>query len=116
MQIARAVLIVEDEGLIAEDMKATLDELGCEVLGPAPNCAYALEILKARTPDLAFVDTHLGTETCEAVVRRCDELGVPVVMTTGHRLEDLPAFCRDRDYIAKPYRDAEVAAALRLYQ
>ena len=110
------VLIVEDEALVAERLKDTLEELGCEVLGPAPNCSAALEVLWARKPDVAFVDTHLGEETCDVGVEECDLQGVPVVITTGLRLADLPVLCQDRNYMAKPYRDAEVEATLRLHR
>ena len=110
------VRIVEDETLVAERLKETLEALGCEVLGPAPNCSAALEVLWSRKPDVAFVDTHLGEETCEVVVEECDHQGVPVVITTGLRLADLPVLCQDRNYMAKPYRDAEVEAALKLHK
>lgn len=109
------VLVLEDEALVAERLKDTLEALGCEVLGPAPTCSAALEVLWARRPDVAFVDTHLGDETCEVVVEECDHQGIPVVITTGLRLADLPVLCQDRTYMAKPYRDAEVEATLRLH-
>ena len=57
------ILIVEDEWLIGEDLKDRLEQLGHEVLGPALNCSAALELIFRTRPDLAVVDTHLGSET-----------------------------------------------------
>jgi YesN/AraC family two-component response regulator len=53
-------LIVEDEMIIAEGLKSSLEAMGCEVLGPAPNCSAAIEVLWHQMPDVAFVDTQLG--------------------------------------------------------
>jgi len=50
------------------------------------------------------------------VVEECDYQNIPVVITTGLRLVDLPVVCQDRDYISKPYRDAELEATLRLHK
>src|SRR5437868_5017152 len=76
-------LIVEDEIVIAEGLRCTLEAMGCEVLGPAPNCSAAIEVLWSRRPDVVFVDTQLGTENCEVVVEECDYQNIPVVITTG---------------------------------
>jgi DNA-binding response OmpR family regulator len=110
---ALCVLVVEDEALIAEDLRTTLEGLGCEVLGPASNCEFALDLLKSVTPDIALVDTHLGSENCEAVVKECDRLGIAVVITSGLPKNELPDFCAGRDYVSKPFRDADIEEAIR---
>ena len=43
------VLLVEDEMLIAAEMEATLEDLGCEVVGPFARVGQAREAL-AHTP------------------------------------------------------------------
>jgi CheY-like chemotaxis protein len=99
----RQVLIVEDEWLLGEGLKADLEERGCTVLGPALSCMEALRLLSSEHPDLAFVDTQLGDETCEAVLEDCDKRGIPVVIFTGHSQNDLPEFARGRKVLTKPY-------------
>jgi len=51
------VLIVEDEWLIAEELKDQLEDLGHNPIGPALSCSAALELLKAAKPDVAILDT-----------------------------------------------------------
>lgn len=99
----RQVLIVEDEWLLAEGLKIDLEEHGCSVLGLALSCKDALDILADHRPDLAFIDTQLGDETCEAVLDACDQDGVPVILFTGHTESDLPEFARGRKVLSKPY-------------
>jgi DNA-binding response OmpR family regulator len=97
------VLVVEDEWLIAEDLKARLEELGLQVLGPAPDCSAALEILWSEKPDLAFIDTQLGSETCEVVLEECVHQGVPVIISTAHVAQLLPDYCKEFPLLTKPY-------------
>ena len=110
------VLVVEDEWLIAEDLKTSLEDLGCRVLGPAPSCAAALEIIWREKPDLAYVDTRLGSDTCEAVLEECERQGVSVIISSGHAEQELPAFASGRPLIAKPYRFADIESSLAHYR
>jgi DNA-binding response OmpR family regulator len=99
----RQVLIVEDEWLLAEGLKVDLEERGYAVLGPALSCKDALGILFDHEADLAFVDTQLGDETCEAVLDECDKRSIPVIIYTAHSEDELPKFARGRKFLAKPY-------------
>jgi CheY-like chemotaxis protein len=108
------VLVVEDEWLLAEDLKEELESLGCKVLGPAPSCAAALELLfRDDKPGLAYVDTQLGTETCEAVLEECKQLRIPVVISTGHHPRELPTFATGLPLLSKPHSRAELEDSLR---
>ena len=108
-----SVLVVEDDWLIGQDLKDRLEVAGCAVLGPAPNCSAALEVLWRQRPDLAFVDTHLGSETCEAVLDECDRQRIPVIISSGHDEQDLPPFARGFRYLGKPYTAGTVEHVLR---
>ena len=107
------VLVVEDEWLIAEDLRSSLEDLGCEVLGPAPSCAAALEVIWRNKPDLAYVDTRLGSETCEAVLDECDLQGVPVIISSGHAQAALPDYALGRPMLNKPYHPSELESSLK---
>lgn len=95
------ILIVEDNAEQARTLKEALESLGHTVLGPAPDCSSALELIWRDKPDLAFVDTHLGSDTCEAVLEECDQQAVPVVVTT-QETDELPLFCGLRDRLIGP--------------
>ena len=94
------ILIVEDNADQAKALRQALEELGHTVLGPAPDCSSALEVIWREKPDLAFVDTHLGSETCEVVLQECDQQAIPVIITLEEEA-DLPSFCSTRDQLAR---------------
>lgn len=98
---ASSILIVEDDAQQAELLTQALVAMGHTVLGPARDCSSALELIWRERPDLAFVDTHLGAETCEAVLEECDHQSVPVVITISEK-DDLPAFCGERKRLVGP--------------
>ena len=103
------ILIVEDDYLIGQDLRERLQTMGHDVLGPASNCAAALEALFNSRPDIAMVDTQLGSETCEAVLSECRALDVPVIICSAHDAEGLPAFCAGLPRVGKPFEDGEIA-------
>lgn len=86
------------------------------MLGPALNCSAALEHLFRARPDLAVVDTHLGSETCEAVLDELALQGVPFLICSGHGKADLPSFAQPFSLLAKPYTNETVEAALSQHQ
>jgi DNA-binding response OmpR family regulator len=108
------ILIVEDEADHGVELKRILERNGHKVLGPAPDCSSALEILWRERPDFAFVDTHLGSETCEEVLEECEKQDVPVIITTSMNL-GTPDFIGTRSSIGKPLAEDVVnTAVLRL--
>jgi DNA-binding NarL/FixJ family response regulator len=70
------VLIVEDDWLTAEYLKALIDDEGYDVFGPAANVAKALLLLSQKRPGAAIVDFRLGGETSEPVANALAEHGV----------------------------------------
>ncbi|WEK04738.1 MAG: response regulator [Candidatus Devosia phytovorans] len=107
--MASRILIVEDEPELADALKSVLIAQGHVVIGPAPDCSSALELLWRERPDIAFVDTHLGSDTCEAVLDECDQQMVPVIVTTTEPV-GLPEFCGTRKSLHKPINDVGLRA------
>jgi len=93
------ILVVEDNAHQANLLKQALEDLGHTVLGPAPDCSSALELIWREKPDLALVDTHLGSDTCEVVLEECDQQAIPVIITLEDEA-DIPDFCGTRDRMA----------------
>jgi len=108
---ASKILIVEDDLAHAHELQKLLESEGHVVMGPAPNCSSALEILWRERPDLAFVVTHLGEETCEAVLDECDLQDVPVIITSAVP-DGLPDFVGERSVVGKPVLGRAVSEAL----
>ena len=105
------ILIVEDEAEQSDALRSILERNGHTVLGPAPDCSSALELLWRERPDFAFVDTHLRAETCEAVLDECDLQDVPVIViasvSTG-----MPHFVGERGNVTKPVEASSIADAI----
>ena len=64
-----AVLVVEDEFLIAMDLECLLERNGWRVLGPAATVKEALRLLDGETPDVALLDVNLRGEMVTPVRR-----------------------------------------------
>lgn len=97
------VLVVEDEYLIALEMEALLEELGCEVIGPASSVKKALSLLDLERPGFAILDVKLGNDRSTSVAEVLVEMNVPYVVTTGYEATHLPeTVLRDAPRLRKP--------------
>jgi CheY-like chemotaxis protein len=89
-----------------------LHELGCEVVGPAPNMAAARELIESEMLDAALMDVHIRGERvfplCEALAAR----DVPFILTSGYADWNMPEKWRDRPRLQKPYTLGAVEKAL----
>lgn len=81
-----SILIVEDEPLIAEDIKGYLEESGFRVTGLAQDGEEALDLLTKELPDALLLDISLGSEpdgiTLAGIVR--ERYALPFVFLTSH--------------------------------
>ncbi len=109
------ILVVEDEMLIACEMEAALEDLGCEVVGPFARIGDALEVLEDTKVDAAVLDVNVRGEMIFPVAERLKALGVPMVFCTGYAdLRDIPEPLLDQVRLSKPCAASSVEAALRV--
>lgn len=102
------ILIVEDEGIIARDIRQQLGELGYLVAGDSPTGEDAITLTGELKPDLVLMDIHLagrmdGIEAAEAIRRR---YGIPVVFLTafaGAETLERAKLTEPFGYIIKPF-------------
>jgi CheY-like chemotaxis protein len=106
------ILLVEDEWLIAEEMGAILDELGCEVLGPAARVQQALRLIASNRPDAALLDVSLAGERSFPIADILIRLGVPFLFLTGYMTVDLPPLFAANQILSKPVTLFSLRAAL----
>ena len=108
------VLVVEDEMLVAAEMEATLEDFGCEVVGPFARIGQALDALEDTLVDAAVLDVNVRGEMIFPVAEALKARGVPMVFCTGYAdLPDIPEPLRDKVRLSKPCAAASVEAALR---
>jgi len=110
------VMVIEDETIIAMDLKGIVQALGHEVTGIARTHDQAIELAGRSRPDLILADIQLadGSSGVDAVNELLGTLGdIPVIfitafperLLTGDRPE--PAFL-----ISKPYTEDQVSSAV----
>jgi DNA-binding response OmpR family regulator len=109
----RRILVVEDEYLIAMDVKDWLMAAGATVAGPVPSVDQALDLIKDEVLTAAVLDVNLGHgDTVYAVAAELGALGVPYLFATGDvRVSDANGY-RDRPRLTKPYLEAELVRAM----
>jgi CheY-like chemotaxis protein len=107
------LLVVEDEYLLAEDLRQSLERLGVEVLGPVPTVAQALQLLRSEEPlDGAILDVNLQGDYIFPVLDLLRERRVPFVLATGYDAWALPAAYADAPRCDKPLDMRRLAIVL----
>ncbi|KEP70343.1 response regulator [Thioclava sp. BHET1] len=115
--IAGKIMIIEDEAIIAMDIRAIVEDMGHTITGVARTRTEAVELAAKEKPDLILADIQLADNSSgiDAVNDILAQFGndLPVVfitafperLLTGERPE--PAFL-----ITKPYTEAQVQSAV----
>ncbi|MFS8036365.1 response regulator [Xanthobacter sp. AM11] len=114
-QIATRVLIIEDEWVIALDLKTLVAELGHEVIGVAPTHSKAVELASAGNFGLVLADIQLadGSSGIEAVTEILSSFNVPVVFITAFPDRLLTGERPEPTYlITKPFLTETVKATI----
>ncbi|TCU51849.1 CheY-like chemotaxis protein [Novosphingobium sp. PhB57] len=109
----RHILVVEDEYLIADDVRMALEEAGAEVLGPVASIKDAEELISSSAMiDAALLDVNVRGEQIFAVADQLADRGVPFVFATGYDQASIPDRYRDRPCLEKPIRARQIASIL----
>lgn len=80
------ILIIEDEALVAMELRFVLEDLGHEVVGTASDAASARNLVRETEVDLALVDIHLSDGPTGVSLGRelGEEMGVTVLFMTAN--------------------------------
>lgn len=97
------ILIVEDETMVAFLLEDMLQEMGCTKVRHAGNLKEAARLLDEENPDLAILDVNVGGEFVYPFAARLEEIGVPLIFSTGYGQLGLPAPWSTKIIIQKPY-------------
>ena len=89
-----------------------LQEIGCQVVGPAPNMAAARELVEAGEFDGALIDIHIRGERVFPLCEMLQTKGLPFVFTSGYADWQMPEKWQDRPRLQKPYTLDQVEEAL----
>lgn len=87
-----AILVVEDEFMIAMDLRSLLEAEGFAVIGPVASIERALEILNQTTPDACVLDVNLRGENSGPVAAILRAKNIPFVLSSAYEQRDLDRF------------------------
>jgi len=113
------LLLVEDEKIIALDLKRSVEKLGYTVVGLASTGEKAIEFLETTRPDLVLMDIMLGKGMngieCARIID--DEWQIPVIFLTAYAddgiLEEAKK-AKPYGYIIKPFRMKDLQTTLEI--
>jgi CheY-like chemotaxis protein len=98
------VLVLEDETIVLLMIEDLLDDLGCQVVGPAATVPEALALAEAGGFDAALLDLNLGRgETSYPVADMLAARQVPFAFVTGYSADVLAPPHRGRPILEKPF-------------
>lgn len=116
---SRRLLIVEDERIVAMDLRIQLQELGYSISGVATTSDDALRAAREQQPDLILMDIRLagnadGIDTARAVR---EHYGIPIIFLTANTDSRTIAQALETGpggYLSKPYSARTLLATIEL--
>ena len=97
------ILLVEDEAMVAMIIEDTLNDLGCEVVGPMSSIQRGLTAAESERIDGAFLDVNLRGELVYPVAEALAARGVPFAFVTGYGEKGIDERFRDAPVLTKPF-------------
>ncbi|TIV61321.1 response regulator [Mesorhizobium sp.] len=110
----KTVLIVEDEFLIAMDLKSMLERRGWRVIGPVASVTAAALLLERERPSVALLDVNLGNELATPVAEQLTSLDIPFAVASAYDRPELVAgeVLAGAPNVGKPAQERRLLAVL----
>src|SRR5277367_4325252 len=116
---APAILIVEDERIVAKDLQRSLSDMGYDAFAIADSAEEAVACATARCPDVALVDIRIkgqedGIRTAEILKKKFQ---VIIIFLTAHADEAMIERAKRTEphgYLVKPVKEAELRSMIEI--
>jgi two-component system response regulator LytT len=113
------IIIVEDEIIIAEDLRLQLVKLGYEVTGIAKSYDKAMQLIEEDLPDLMLIDIKLkgnkdGIDLAETMKDRYD---LPLIFLTSHADKNTVERAKNvhpEGYLIKPFEKEDLYSSVEI--
>lgn len=114
----KKLLIVEDEFVVANDLRLILQKAGYQVCGMADSFSRAVAMVEEHQPNLVLLDIYLkGPETGIDLARILHEKDIAFVYLSANNnekvLEEAKA-TQPYGFLVKPFREKDVLVALEI--
>ena len=111
------ILVVEDEAILAEDLRESLERQSYHVVGTVDNAADARAYADRERPDLVMMDIHLagGDDGISTAAHLREVFDLPVIFLTAHSDQatlDRAKHTSPYGYLVKPFEDQELRASI----
>ncbi|MEY3128959.1 MAG: hypothetical protein RL405_279 [Actinomycetota bacterium] len=113
----RTVLVAEDESLIRMDIVETLGDLGFEVIAEAADGLEAVELAKAKLPDLIVMDIKMPNLDGISAAEQLQSLRIPIVLLTAFSQRELVERASEAGamaYLVKPFSPNDLLPAIEI--
>ncbi len=114
-----SILIVEDEGIVAEDLACRIRQFGYDVVGPTNTGEEAVQLARLQQPDLVLMDIYLAgaMDGIEAAHQIHQENNVPILFLTAHSDNGTTLRAQEANptgYILKPFDDRDLRIQIEM--
>ncbi|CAN5274893.1 response regulator [soil metagenome] len=108
------ILIVEDDPLVGEHIRASVDEAGYRAIGPARSLAEAKAAIADHALTAALLDIHLaGDDRSFELAEILAAIRVPFAFLSAYSGALTPLRFRDAPHLMKPFTGEALAELLR---
>lgn len=110
----KRIMIVEDEGIIALDIRKRLESLGYYIAGVVDSGEKAIVAVQKMKPDLIIMDIVLKGKIngVDASILICEYLKIPIIYITSCFDEDYNLSCKcsklNYDFLLKPFNQEDI--------
>jgi CheY-like chemotaxis protein len=113
------ILIVEDESIIAHDLKLRVESMGYSVCATVDSCTEAINMAEKQRPDLVLMDImlHGHDHGIKAALQIHSEFDIPIIYLTAHADGSILEKAKPSEpfgYIVKPFQDRELNANIEM--
>jgi DNA-binding response OmpR family regulator len=108
------VLVVEDDYFIASDVRDSLEEMGCDVVGPYATIEEATAAMESESLDAAVLDVNLSGDAVYPLAGKLMGRRVPLLFVTGYSPEIISQKFAAVPRLTKPIMPRQLQKAVAL--
>ena len=118
-EIKGKILVVDDELIVAANIKYTLEKYDYEVVGIAGNANDAIELVKTGKPELILMDINLkdridGIALAEMIKKFADVSIIFLTAYSDNETIDRAKYIGSNGYLIKPFENRDLYAAIEM--